>query len=184
MDRDRAQENLVIAVGKVMNAKLIPIGHLAVREVVTQFNNLLLDPDMMPYAFWSLTRGDDLPTKSKKRMKAINLMVEIMEGTKTMPNWASSLVLPGESYVETALDLLALKMGAWALRTMYPLLFSLYKDALNTQARNVYKATGGGVSKANSFEYMRLFFREVLGMKSAFFQNARMLRHVISVLPI
>jgi len=179
----RPEIALMMGVAKVLNVKLVDIGRAAVREVVTSSNRLGVGPDNLPYVFWTLTTNQRAST-GKKQVAAYLLMMEILERTGTMPNWQSAFNVPDDIFTDFIVDKVVRHMGVWALSTMSPMLFHAYRAALDSQVKNVLKATDGNVKAGDEFDFLRLAFRQVLSIKSSRYDNGNLLRQVVRFLPL
>jgi hypothetical protein len=180
----RSEDALMLGVAKALDAGLVDIGKSAVREIVIEANRLGVPPDDLPYVFWALNTKAGLPKLDAKQQQALDMMLTIMNRTGVMPNYPSAFKPTDNLATDSAVDVVARHMGAWALRTMYPALLQAYRAALQSQVRYVTKLTNGQVKKGNEFEFLRLAFRQILSLQSRMFRDGELLRRVVRILPI
>jgi hypothetical protein len=180
----RSEDDLMLGVGKALDAALVDVGRAGVREIVTGANRLGVDPNDLPYVFWALNSKSGLPRLGAKEQKAFDMMFMIMSRTGTMPNYSSSFTPSDNLATDAAIDVLAPQLGTWALRVMYPSLLSGYRAALKTQERKVPRATNNRVSKSNAFDFLRKTFRYAVSLKSSMFRDGELLRRIVRLLPI
>ncbi len=180
----RAEDALMQGVAKVLDAKLVGIGHAAVREITTEANRQGVGANDLAYVFWALASQSGLPKMPKQVQAAFDLMVVILTRSKTMPNYGSAFRVTDSMEVEAATDAVAMHMGTWARTVMFPALFHAYKAALTSQVKAVPAATGNRVRPEVAFDFLRKSFRQVLDISSRKFRDGELLRRVVRILPI
>jgi hypothetical protein len=178
------EEALMLGVAKNLDSRLADLGKAVVREIVTYANKLGVAPDDLPYVFWALATGTGLPRLGAKEHKALTTAMFIMERTGTMPNYSSAFSVASSGATDAAVDEIARHMGTWSLRTLFPGLLQAYKDALNSQVKQVQKKTNGQVPKGREFDFLRKAFRRVVPIQSRMFRDGELLFRVVNLMPI
>lgn len=175
-------EDLMKALGNDLMPVLKAHGNAAVREVVTEAHRLGIGPDDLPYAFWALAAQQNLPDMGA-RQKVFTLMIDIMARTGTMPAYQKALKVTDSATLDYAVDKLADHMATWAARNLLPFLMLNYVKILNKYAPKVPVATKGQVPASNGVAYLNSAFREILTLRSAWFDDGELLRRAVRFIP-
>lgn len=178
------EDALMLSVGAALDRALFLVGEDARKQVTQTANSLGVSPQEMSYIFWALATKSGLPRLADKQQRAFDLMIDIMVGTQTMPNYEKGFRVPQSLAVDDAVDGVTRQMALWSIRVMLPALLRHYDAALKDQAKHVPKFTSGRVSLEQGYDFLRLSFRRILDMRSAWFRNGRLLRQVVRALPI
>ena len=175
-------ESLIKAVGKDFMGLLKTQGVAAVREATTAGLKRGLKSDQLSYLFWALSSPNTLPNMGS-RQKVFNLMLNILDRTGTMPDYQRSFRAVKDPEVDDVVDAVALHMSQWAARTMAPALVLGYYRTLSRHANKVPEATEGAVQALSGSDYLNFTFREMLTIRSAWFDDGELLRRVVRFIP-
>jgi len=175
-------EDLMRSIGADMLPVLKEQGRASVREIVMAANRLGIQADDMPYAFWALATQKGLPDFGPKQ-KVSTLMIDIMARTGTMPAYQKALKVPDSGTLDEAVDKLADHMATWAARNILPYLMANYVKILNKYASKVPQATNGQVPASNGVAYLNNAFREILTLRSTWFDDGELLRRAVRFIP-
>lgn len=175
-------EDLMKALGHDLMPVLKAQGYAAVREVVTEANRLGVTADDLPYAFWALATQKGLPDMGA-RQRVFTLMIDIMARTGTMPAYQKAIKVTDSETLDYTVDKLADHMATWAARSLLPFLMANYVRILNKHADKVPQATGGQVPVSNGVAYLNNAFREILTLRSAWFDDGELLRRAVRFIP-
>lgn len=178
----RTPEDLIRAIGNALMPVLKIQGQASVHEIVAVANRLGIQADELPYAFWTLATQKGLPNLGP-RQKVFTLMIDIMDRTGTMPAYQKAFQVPDNATLDDAVDKLADHMAIWAVKQ---LLFSLtrsYIGILSKFAPDVPQVTDGQVPASNGVAYLNAAFREILTLRSAWFDDGELLRRAVRLIP-
>ena len=175
-------EALVKAIGRDLMLYLKEQGRTAAREIVMEANRQRVSPEDLPYVFWVLASQKELPDL-RARQKVFTLMIDIMARTGTMPNYQRAFRVADDIEVDAAVDKVAVNMALWAAKNMIPFLIHSYLRVLAKYAGKVPAVTGEEVPASNGLGYLNTAFREVLTLRSTWFEDGELLRRVVRFIP-
>ena len=186
MSRRLVATDAIEALMKSLGQDLMPVlkeqGKAAVREIVMQGLRQGVALPEMPYLFWALANQAELPDLGP-RQKMFQVMLDIMTRTGVMPNYHKNFKVRDNLDVDAAVDAVARHMGVWAAKDMIPALMVGYFKVLTQHASKVPSVTNGQVPASNGVGYLNTLFREVLTLRSAWFDDGELLRRVVRLLP-
>lgn len=175
-------EELIKTVGRDLMPVLKAQGQASVREIVTEANKHHVAPDDLPYVFWALANPKVLPDLGP-RQKGYQLVIDIMARTGTMPAYQRAFKAVDDAAVDDAVDAVAQHMATWAYKDMLPYLMGAYVKVLSKYAGKVSEATGGQVPTSNGVAYLNRTFREILTLRSSWFEDGELLRRAVRFIP-
>jgi len=173
----------VKSVAKDLMPLLKKQGRAAVREVVIEANKQGVVADNLPYVFWALASTDTELPSFGPRQKIYTLMIDIMARTGAMPNYQRAFKRVDDLAVDDAVDAVAVHMSMWAARNLAPALITGYYGILDKWADKVPEATGGKVLALVGRDYLDHLFREILTLRSAWFEDGELVRRVVRFIP-
>lgn len=176
------EESLVKALGKDLMPLLKSQAQAAVREISLEGNRRGMGLSQMPYLFWALFTQKELPDLGS-RQRYFQVMLDMMVRTGVVPNYQKNFKVPDDPEIDTAVDAVVQHMGTWAVRTMLPALLAGYMRVLSAHAPKVPAVTNGEVPASNGVGYLNTLFREILTLRSAWFDDGELLRRVVRLLP-
>lgn len=174
----------MVAIGKDLQAVANSQGKALVRQIVTDANNLGIDPNHLQYVFWTLVNEAQWPRFNPVETMSLKLAVSIMNRTGATPNYAAGFSVPDDLTIDSATDEVIKRAAAWARMGMMPALLQGYKGALQKQVRKVPRATGRRVKKDQAFNFLRKAFRQILDLRSRWFTDGELLRRIVRMMPI
>lgn len=176
------EEGLVKSIGADMMPIIKTTASSTVREIILTGNKRGVPLAQMPYLFWALDNQQSLPDLGNLQ-PYYQLMIDMMDRTGVMPDYQKKFSLPDDSGVDSAVDAVALDMAKWALRTMLPALSAGYVRVLGSHVSKVHEVTQGRVPVKNGPAYLNTLFRQILNMRSIWFEDGELLRRVMRLLP-
>lgn len=175
-------EALVKLLGKDMMSFLQDQGRAALREIVTTANKEGVKANQLPYVFWALANQSGLPNLGP-RQKAFTLMLDILTRTGVMPDYQRGFQAVDDARLDEVVDLVAQHMSVWAAKTMaVELVLGYYKLQVKHESK-VPEATNGKIPAVVGATYLDRVFREILTLRSAWFEDGELLRRVVRFIP-
>lgn len=186
MPRSLVATDVTEVLMKALEHDLMPMikeqGKAAVREIVMQGNKQGIALAEMPYLFWALANQKELPDLGP-RQKVFQVMLDIMVRMGVMPNYQKNFKVTNDLEVDAAVDATVQHMGVWAAKDMIPALMVGYYKVLTQHAPKVPSVTKGQVPASNGVGYLNALLREILTLRSAWFDDGELLRRVVRLLP-
>lgn len=176
------EEGLIKALGKDLMPNIKSQAQAAVREIIAEGNRRGVEPSQMPYLFWALATQRELPDLGG-RQRYFQVMIDMMTRTGVLPNYQKNFRVPDDLGLDDAVDAVAQHMATWAVRSMLPALLAGYMRVLSVYASKVPAATDGVVPASNGVGYLNALLREILTLRSAWFDDGELLRRVVRLLP-